>query len=174
MSRTDELRDSGARSVAGGGSDDPFVRWGDSPAWVEGEVLGFWDGRYGEVMSLRVTNASNTARAGDPDNPDPIREDQEVNVGLNSVLLKDVPEKVGVGAEVHVAFVGWEQSDSSGNKYRLFEVLEIEPGDSGPARSNGGPEKPSREDKDLDGAPRSGGPGVDDEVPPPGEDDLPF
>lgn len=175
MSRTDDLRDKGARSVTGGGADSPFVRWPDSYAWVEGRVLSFWSGKYGKVMTLRLTSASKNLRAGDADDPEPVSSDQVINVGLSSTALQDVPEEVSTGAVVHVAFEGWETSEKSGNDYRVFEVLELEP-----AGDDGDQAGLTREDKQVEGRGGSAsaapgvGPGAPDAEPPLPKDDLPF
>lgn len=57
MSRTEEVRNSGARPIGGDGDNAPFIKWGNSYAWVEGVIESFWEGDFGKVARLRVTNA---------------------------------------------------------------------------------------------------------------------
>ncbi len=129
--RTDELKQSGANRVAGGGSDAPFVKWpekgGKHYAYVEGKALSLWEGKYGAVLTMTADHGQSIrAVSGTEDEPQihKIEKGMTVNVGLNYTSLKDFAPKVQIGHEYHIAFEGWEKS-RGGNTYRVFEVLDL-------------------------------------------------
>ena len=158
MTRTDELRHGGARSL-GGGTRAPFVVWGDEYSWVEGRVVELWDGKHGAVARFRVTAASPNLRAQLGSDQEAVVErvesGQDVNVGLGYASLEGAIDDSQIGAVVHVAFERWEKT-KSGQRFRQFTVLEIEPA---PARDHA----PEAVPDDYDDFP-SGEP----------DDDLPF
>ena len=128
-SRAEQLLKSGrAKSLTSGGS-APFVHW---PAdgqhmFIEGEVVELWEGKYGQVARLLISQASANAwgvsGGGDSQSRAPIETGQQVNVGLNYAALEGVGEKQ-VGGSVHIAFTGWGET-KDGNPFRQFEVLEF-------------------------------------------------
>lgn len=174
MSRTDDLRRGGARERGGGGG-APFVKFGDSYAWVEGHVTGFWTGKYGEVATLTVTNASAGLEAVGKDEDGEkyrvaVETGMEANVGLNNAALEGRILESDRGKHFHVAFEGWGET-KDGQNFRQFAVLEIPPDESDADRGPIYPENPARV---------GGGPGAPGAEKPPLEDyeesgaDLPF
>ena len=139
MSRTDELRIAGATERGGStngtssGGFTPFVRWpSEEYAWVEGVVVELWEGKYGDNVKLKVTEAEPELTAKGEDGDIPILPDQELNVGLSSASLKDTVTEDDIGKRIHIAFQGWKESPTSGHRYRVFTVLPIpEPEDYG-------------------------------------------
>lgn len=130
MSRTDDLRQGGARERGGSGGGAPFVKWPDTYAWVEGDVVDVWEGKYGLSATLNVTNASAPAPDAKGRTEDgeqyvrPITPGAEINVGLNYSTLEGTITKDDVGKHFHVAFEGWGEA-KSGDRYRVFAVLEV-------------------------------------------------
>jgi hypothetical protein len=135
MTRTNELRQAGAlRRGEPKGNEralllepTPFVKWpAEEHAWVEGEVKGLWSGNYGENVTLTVTGHSNELMGKTRDVEVSIVTEMEVNVGLNPSTLRDTITDADEGKRLHIAFEGWkEPANGSGNRYRLFTVLEI-------------------------------------------------
>jgi hypothetical protein len=135
MSRTTDLKKSGAvvrgEPKANGEASlldpTPFVKWQDGYSWVEGEVKDLWVGNYGDNVTLTVSSHS-TGLMGKTKDSDlsGIAPGMDVNVGLNSSTLKDTVSEEDKGKHLHIAFEGWKEPASpSGNRYRLFTVLEI-------------------------------------------------
>lgn len=160
MSRTDDLRRRGARERGGSGGGAPFVKWPKAYAFVEGEVIDHWTGKYGDTAVLRVTSVSNGLEAkGKTEDGDVYQEQvtagDEVNVGLNYAMLRDTILPNDRGKSFHVAFESWETPKDGGDPYRIFTVLEI----------------PMDEADDTDeGVPA----GSYDEAPPHSDEDMPF
>ena len=130
MSRTDEIRGKGKERAGSGGSGGaPFVRWGDSYAWIEGQVTGSFETKYGLAATLKVSatgGATLEVQGQDEDGnkyDGQLKVGQEVNVGTQSATLAGKITKDDVGKSFHVAFEGWEQGKQ--NKYRVFVVVEI-------------------------------------------------
>lgn len=139
MSRTDEVRNSGARPI-GGGDNAPFIKWGNSYVWVEGVIESFWEGDFGKVARLRVTNA-HPELEGQKSKDEPregIGPGMTANLGLSYAALNGIEEHLR-GATVHVAFTGWGET-KGGQRFREFTVLELEPAPArqAPASSGGG------------------------------------
>lgn len=130
-SRTEELRNSGARSRGGSGGGAPFVKWGDDPAWVEGEVVGLWTTQYGQAVTLAVSEASPQLHVqGRDEHGTPLsgfaKDCEEVNVGLNHAALEGAITEADVGRRFHIAFEAFVVSKATKNKYRSFAVFELE------------------------------------------------
>jgi hypothetical protein len=133
MSRTSELKNAGAVArgeprASGEASMEPtpFVRWQDGYSWVEGEVKDLWTGNYGENVTLTVSSRSTGLMGKTKDAELGVTPGMSVNVGLNSSTLKDTVGEGDKGKHLHIAFEGWKEPASpSGNRYRLFTVLEI-------------------------------------------------
>lgn len=125
MDRTEELRKAGAKKLGGGGN-HPFVKWDDSHAYVEGELLRLWESNYGWCGTVAVHDVSPNLQAKmDKDTPAVmIERGDTVNVSLNYAALKESLREDHIGHSIHVAFVGWEQT-KAGQKYRLFELYDI-------------------------------------------------
>jgi len=129
-SRTEQLRRSGRAKSLPNGASAPFVQWpqDDEFVFIEGKVVGVWEGMYGMVARLSVSTVSANARgvtgSGDSQSRAPIEIGREVNVGLNYAALHGVSEEQ-VGRNVHLAFLGWGQT-KDGNRFRQFEVLEFD------------------------------------------------
>lgn len=143
MSRTDELRRGGAKERGGGGGGTPFVKWGERYAWVEGDILKLWEGKYGKSATVRVTRHSDDIQAaGKTEEGEkyirPIAPGQEVNVGLNYAALEGAVTDSDEGRRFHFAFEGWGES-KNGDRYRVFTVLEL-PEDEGGAAAEDEPE----------------------------------
>lgn len=167
MSRTEELENSGARSVGGGG-EHPFVKWGEHRAYVEGRVINYWESKYGGVFTVSVDKCSDhlEAQMGRDEPMVGVEPGQTVNVGLQYSALDGLDESYQ-GHDLHIAFEGWEKS-KSGNRYRIFKVFDITPDEpEGETEDPSGAETPSG----VGAGP--GGPGGES-PPPPGDDDLPF
>ena len=136
MSRTDELRASGAvartRDVSEGGSTEPapYIRWADDYAWVEGQVKELWDSPkgYGESVSMALTTCSDNLVGKLGTEIVAISAGQRANVGLGSATLQGTITAADVqqGKHFHVAFMRW-QEPANGNRYRVFTVLEVAP-----------------------------------------------
>ncbi len=127
MSRTDDLKRQGARSIGrGAGGSAPFVKFGDEYCFVEGIILDFWTGEYGRVAKMRVTAKSkNLMGSMGADEPqEPIEEGATVNVGLNYAALEEVTDSF-LGSTVHIAFIEWGET-KKGQRFRAFDVLEVE------------------------------------------------
>ena len=132
MSRTDDLRQGGATDLTGegGGGGAPFVKWPtDTPyAYVEGELLKIWEGKYGKTATIKVSDRSEGLIAkgkdeeGEPYSTTPKIGD-EVNVGLNLAALEGRLTDDHIGQQVHIAFEGWAESKAGDTTYRLFTVL---------------------------------------------------
>lgn len=130
MSRTDELRNRGARERGGGGG-APFVDWPDEPpAWVEGRVIGLWESQYGHNATIKVADHSTGLQVKGKDEEgkkytESAKAGMEINVGLNYKALEDSVTDDDVDRLLHFAFEHWGKSASTGNHYRDFTVLEV-------------------------------------------------
>jgi hypothetical protein len=125
MSRTDELRDSGARQVGGRGENAPFVKWGNEYVFVEGVIESFWSGEHGEVARLKVTQA-HAELEGQLSKDEPrvaVEVGMVVNLGLGYAALSDIGPHLE-GAEIHVAFTEWGET-KGGNRFRNFTVFQL-------------------------------------------------
>ena len=140
MSRTDELRASGAvartKEVSGDTSMEPapYIKWGDDYAYVEGQVMELWDSPkgYGESVAMALTSCSDGLMGKLGTEIVPISE--RVNVGLGSATLKGTITAADVqqGKHFHVAFMRWQEpANASGNRYRVFTVLEVAAAEAG-------------------------------------------
>lgn len=160
MSRTDDLRQRGARDRIGGGGGAPFVDWPrQPPAWVEGRVLRLWETKYGIAVTIKVQARSNGLQyKGKDEDGNPVNgsvePSQEVNVGLNYAALRDSVTETDIGVAMHFAFESWGESKASGNHYRNFAVLEL----PDPASSDSPPVEPET-------VPGEHGPSNDDGLP---------
>lgn len=128
MSRTDELKRSGAKPIGkGSGGSAPFVKFGDDYAYVEGVIVDIWKGEYGRVAKIRTTDVSENlvAQMNAEEPTEPVRAGETVNVGLNFAALEEVTDSF-LGACVHIAFVEWGET-KRGQRFRAFDVLEVEP-----------------------------------------------
>ncbi len=131
MSRTEELRDSGARRLAGGGSDAPFLKWPDkgglSYAYVEGCVSSIWSGKYGPNITITAEHGQGI-RAVSGSEADQrqhkIEPGMELNVSLGYSALRDAAELIETGHSYHIAFIGWARS-AGGQQYRMFEIYDL-------------------------------------------------
>lgn len=136
MSRTDELRASGAvartKDVSEGGSTEPapYIRWADDYAWVEGQVKELWDSPkgYGESVAMALTSCSDNLTGKLGTEIVTIKGSERVNVGLAAATLKGTITAADVqqAKHFHVAFMRW-QEPANGNRYRVFAVLEVAP-----------------------------------------------
>ncbi len=128
MSRTEDLKGRGAKTIGGVGGSAPFVKWTDEYAWIEGLVTGFWEGEYGRVARMKVTNTSgNIEGQMSADEPRAAIEiGDEINLGLGSAALDCVTDDYQ-GSTIHVAFIEWGKT-KGGQDFRSFDVLEIEAG----------------------------------------------
>ena len=136
MSRTDELRASGAvartKDVSEGGSTEPspYISWADAYAWVEGQVKELWDSPkgYGESVAMALTSCSDNLTGKLGTEIVTIKGSERVNVGLGSATLKGTITAADVqqSKHFHVAFMRW-QEPANGNRYRVFAVLEVAP-----------------------------------------------
>ena len=134
MSRTDELRASGAvartKEVSGDGSSEPvpYVKWADEYAYVEGQVKELWDSPkgYGESVSIELTSCSDNLVGKLGTEIVAISPGGRVNVGLGSATLQGTITAADVqqGKHFHIAFMRW-QEPANGNRYRVFAVLEV-------------------------------------------------
>lgn len=125
MSRTDELRESGARQVGGGGANAPFIKWGNSYVFVEGVIESFWSGEYGDVARLNVTQA-HAELQGQLSKDEPrvgIDVGDIVNLGLGYAALSEIGPHLE-GAEIHVAFTEWGET-KGGQRFRNFTVFQL-------------------------------------------------
>ena len=131
MSREDGFRQGGGSdgNGGGGGGGAPFIKWpkGADYAWVEGEVLNIWEGKFGDSVTLKITANSKAlvAKGRNEDGEEVMSRPtvgDEVNVGLNSSALQDTLSKDDKGKVVHISFDGVEEA-KGGNQYRLFTVL---------------------------------------------------
>lgn len=130
-SRTDALRKGGGTERRGsGGGGDGFVKWGDEYAWIEGEVVGTFETKFGLAATMAVTNTGGASLMvhGTDDNgeefSEPVRAGSQVNIGLASATLRDTIKANDKGKKFHVAFEGWDQA-KGGNRYRCFAVIEL-------------------------------------------------
>lgn len=161
MSRTEQLRQQGARERGGSGGGAPFIKWGDDYTWVEGEIIGSFNTKYGLAVTLMVsgTHAGGvTAQGRDEEGNNfetSVKAGEEVNIGTQSAALQGKITAEDVGKHFHVAFEGWEHP-TGGNRYRVFSVIEITP-DTGPDAA------PDRTEDDVKRA--AAGPGHDDGLP---------
>lgn len=148
MSRTDELRHGGGRERGGGGGGGtPFVKWGDAYTWIEGKITGTFTTKYGLTATFAVTGVheNGVTAAGRDEEGEKfsvnVEAGMEVNVGLSSAALQDLIEEGDVGKSFHVAFEGWEEGKASGNRYRVFAVIELtdrdDAGDDGTTEDTG-------------------------------------
>jgi len=134
MSRTDELRASGAvartKEVSGDASMEPapYVKWADEYAYVEGQVKELWDSPkgYGESISMALTSCSDNLMGKLGTEIVAISAGGRANVGLGSATLQGTITAADVqqGKHFHVAFLRW-QEPANGNRYRVFAVLEV-------------------------------------------------
>ena len=133
MSRTDSLRQGGGseRAGSGGSGGAPFVKWGDDYSWLEGEITGSFKTKYGLAATMKVQAVSE--RGIDTQGTDEdgnrfqgrVKTGEEVNVGMGSATLEGKITEDDVGEVFHVAFEGWENPKSGGNRYRIFTVIEL-------------------------------------------------
>ena len=136
MSRTDDLRSSGAvartKEMSGDISTEPapYIKRGDSFAWVEGKAEALWDSPkgYGESVTLNLTSCSNNLVGKLGTDIVTIEAGERVNVGLGAATLQGTITEADVqqGKYFHVAFMRW-QEPANGNRYRVFTVLEVAP-----------------------------------------------
>jgi len=136
MSRTDELKASGAvartKEVSGDAFAEPapYIKWADEYAWVEGQVTELWDSPkgYGESVSLKLTACSFGLEGKLGSDLTSVNAGERVNVGLGSATLKGTITAADVqqGKHFHIAFIRW-QEPVDGNRYRVFAVLEVAP-----------------------------------------------
>lgn len=165
MSRTDDLRQRGARDRTGGGGGAPFVHWGDSSAWVEGDVKEIWSSQYGPNVTMTVQARSNGLQAKVSDDTGKYMEDvepgAEVNIGLNHAALEGTVTEADIGKRMHIAFEGWGESQKTGNRFRRFAVLEVPDPATGQLRDEvpSAPEEPPVEE------PVGGSDSPDDDLP---------
>jgi len=142
MSRTAELKASGAvartKEVSGDVSMDPapYVKWGDDYAYVEGQVMELWDSPkgYGESVSIALTSCSDNLMGKLGTEIVAISAGERANVGLGSATLKGTITAADVqqGKHFHVAFMRWQEpANASGNRYRVFTVLEVAAAEAG-------------------------------------------
>ena len=142
MSRTAELKASGAvartKEVSGDVSMDPapYVKWGDDYAYVEGQVMELWDSPkgYGESVSIALTSCSDNLMGKLGTEIVAISAGERANVGLGSATLKGTITAADVeqGKHFHVAFMRWQEpTNASGNRYRVFTVLEVAAAEAG-------------------------------------------
>ena len=134
MSRTDELRASGAvartKEVSGDASAEPapYVKWAVEYAYVEGQVKELWDSPkgYGESVSIALTSCSDNLVGKLGTEIVAISAGGRANVGLGSATLQGTITAADVqqGKHFHVAFLRW-QEPANGNRYRVFAVLEV-------------------------------------------------
>lgn len=129
MSRTEELRRGGARERGGAGGGAPFVKWPDRYAFIEGEVIDHWTGKYGDAVTIAVRNVSNGLEAKGKTEDGQVFQRQitagtEVNVGLNYAALEGTIREEDRGRQFHIAFEGWGES-KNGDRFRIFAVLEV-------------------------------------------------
>jgi len=134
MSRTDELKASGAvartREVSGDASAEPapYVKWADGYAWVEGQAVELWDSPkgFGESVAMDLTSCSDNLMGKLGTEIVAIEAGKRVNVGLGSATLQGTITAADVqqGKHFHVAFMRW-QEPVNGNRYRVFAVLEV-------------------------------------------------
>ncbi len=131
MSRTDELRkDGNERAGSGGPGGAPFVRWSDDYSWLEGEVTGSFNTKYGLAVTMMVQNVHDGLGTQGLDEEGnryegSVRAGDEVNVGMGSATLKDKITAEDVGEVFHIAFEGWEDPKGGSNRYRQFVVVEL-------------------------------------------------
>lgn len=149
VSRTDDMREQGARSVGRSGGSAPFVKWGDDYAWIEGTISDFWEGEYGRVARIDVSNASDNLEAQmDAESArEPVEAGDHVNLGLAYATLDPITDDY-LGAKVHVAFVEWGET-KRGQNFRNFEILELE---RAPERRSDRPEPEPQSDEDRPSA----------------------
>lgn len=130
MSRTDEVRGRGRERGGSGAGGAPFVRWGDSYAWVEGRVAGSFSTKYGLAVTIDLSNVGGApleAQGRDEEGADftvGIKSGMRVNVGTQSTTLTGKITAEDEGKNFHVAFEGWEEP-KGGNRYRVFSVIEL-------------------------------------------------
>ena len=136
MSRTDELKDTGAiartKEVSSNTSMEPvpYVKWNDEYAWVEGQAMELWDSPkgYGESVTLNLTGCSENLVGKLGTEIVVISAGTRANIGLGSATLKGTITAADVQQHkhFHVAFMRW-QEPANGNRYRIFTVLEVAP-----------------------------------------------
>ena len=132
MSRTDDMRGRGAerQGTGGGGGGAPFVSWGDRYGWIEGEVTGTFDTRYGLAATIKVSgvfeNGLDTQGSDEDGNryEGRVTVGNEVNVGMGLSTLEGKITEDDVGKSFHVASDGWSES-KSGQRFRAFTVIEL-------------------------------------------------
>ena len=130
MSRTDQLRGSGRTERGSGG--DPFVKWGDSYTWLEGKVVGTWEGKFGLSATMEITAVHDGGLIVQGKNEDSekytntVSPGDRVNVGLNSAALQGKILAEDQGSTFHIAFEGWQDSKNGSTRYRIFSVIELE------------------------------------------------
>lgn len=128
-SRTDEVRGKGRERGGASGGGAPFVRWGDKYAWLEGEMVGSFDTKYGLAVTLKVTNMGGAKleyQGKDEEGTEysgAVEVGQEVNVGTQPATLREKIVADDKGKSFHIAMEGWEQGKA--NKYRVFTVVEL-------------------------------------------------
>lgn len=141
MSRTDELRKHGGRERAGSGTggSHPFVKWGEEYAWLEGRLIDTWEGQFGltGVMEISAVGAAPLSATGkDEDGKEftvQVVAGETVNVGFNHSSLQGKITDEDEGKNWHIAFEGWQKSKSTGNRFRVFAVIELTERETVPA-----------------------------------------
>ena len=133
MSRTDELRASGAVSRtrdSGNGTGDrfPYVKWGEAYAWLEGQAFNMFETEYGETVSIKLSNCSDNLVVKEGGSESSVQPSDSVNVGIHTATLKGTitQEDVDQRKHFHIAFMRWNESQR-GTRYRVFAVLEVAP-----------------------------------------------
>ena len=141
-SRTAEVQGRG-RERGGSGGGAPFVRWGDSYAWIEGRMTGSFDTKYGLAVTIAVARAGGApleVQGKDEEGAEyshGLEIGSEANVGTQSATLAGKILAEDKGKVFHIAFEGW-QSPKGKNRYRVFRVIEM-PDEREPAGASGAP-----------------------------------
>ena len=141
--RTDELLRDGAKQL-GSQAAVPFVRWPDVCAYLEGRVLEIWEGSFGPVCHLKVSECENLvgiSGKGADQVEHELQPGMEVNLGLSYAGLKTIAEEQ-VGKILHVAFEDWGET-RDGNRFRLFQVLEMPDDNAAESQVESAPDEPS-------------------------------
>lgn len=130
--RTEELVGKGAHNLSGG-EGHPFIKWGNTYGFVEGEVRRIWTGVYGRVAEILIGDFGGDLHAligskseGDQEKVE-IKKGETFNVGLNLASLEDAVLPSQVGKDIHIAFVEWSQT-KDGTDFRQFTVLSLNSG----------------------------------------------
>ena len=147
--RTDALIQDGAKQL-GSQAAVPFVRWQDAYAYLEGLVLEIWEGTYGPVCRLRLSECENLlgiSGKGADRVEHRLEPGMEVNLGLTYAGLKTIDEE-RIGKMLHVAFEHWGET-RDGNPFRSFRVLELPDDDTAESEVESAPDEPSDPQEQL-------------------------